>query len=56
MMKKNKEQKLKKPRPNKYQVAAKIGEVSKKVIPPVIAVLGSIAIGRYTNNKIHLKK
>lgn len=55
-MKQNKEQKSKKPRPNKYQVAAKTGEVLQKAIPIVVAAVGSFAIGRYTKNDINFKK
>lgn len=54
-MKNNEKNESKKIKPNKYQVAAKIGELGKKSVLPVctfaIGIIGTAAVG-----KIKIKK
>jgi len=55
MKKQNNEDKTKKPKLNKYQIASKIGEVGKQYVVPAFAFVGGViltaATGKFINNK-----
>lgn len=55
-MKQNKEKNLKKPRPNKYQVAAKTGELLKKYAVPLATGVAGIVVTKFVDNKFNHKK